>query len=901
MKPTLPQFRWLVFAAMFVGGFLPAIGPEVFAADLHVWLDSPNPSPPFTTWATAATNLQQAVDAAQPGDTVWVTNGVYATGGRPARSTRLVNRVTVEKPILLRSVNGPQVTTITGAKETADPIRCVYLADGATISGFTLARGSARPRVLWDFPSVERDGGGVWAATVGALVTNCVLTGNSASSGGAAFGGTFDSCSFTLNSATYYGGGGAAYRSTLNHCTLTENSAMTFEANGGGALECKLRHCTLIGNRAYWRGGGADDSTLYSCILNANEADIGGGASRSTLYNCTLVGNWAVRGGGSSGCRIYNSIVYRNRAEFYDNYSPDSLKGMPPSTFEYSCTTPLPEGPGNLDVDPQLITVSHLSSASPCLGAGLRAYATGTDIDGDTWASPPPMGADQPGPGPASSSLTVGIEAPFRRTSPSGAPLSFVAHNTGQIETMVWDFGDGTMLTNRAFAAHAWADRGVYTVTLTGYSESFPDGVVSELPVAVTDAPAYVNPRSPHPVFPYASWETAATNIQDAIGSAALAGTRIWVTNGVYRTGLTRVARASHFNSRPVDILSRVALTNAVVLQSVNGPEVTVIEGGPDGPRCAYVGDGSVLSGFTLTGGTAASVSPGGLLDATDGGGAWCQTTNALITNCVLTGNSATGNGGGVEGGRLSNCRLIGNRAGGDGGGAFESDLFQCLVTGNSAAGYGGGVRGMEGGLFPGGNLVYGCTIIDNSASQEGGGVHTGRIYDSIVRGNRAPLGANYLWESWISPVTRVIEHSCVSPLPSGPGNLDADPRFVNDKAGDFRLRPDSPCIDAGTTAWDPGATDLLGNLRVLDGQGDGVARVDMGACEFDPATPFITRAELMPAGLRLEWWPAARGARLQRSARLPASDWEDVPGSAGSTAITLPRDDTTGFFRLVR
>ena len=46
-----------------------AIHP-VHAGTRHVWQDSPNPSPPYADWASAATNIQDAVDAAL-GATPW--------------------------------------------------------------------------------------------------------------------------------------------------------------------------------------------------------------------------------------------------------------------------------------------------------------------------------------------------------------------------------------------------------------------------------------------------------------------------------------------------------------------------------------------------------------------------------------------------------------------------------------------------------------------------------------------------------------------------------------------------------------------------------------------------------------------------------------------------------------
>ncbi len=77
-----------------------------------------------------------------------------------------------------------------------------------------------------------------------------------------------------------------------------------------------------------------------------------------------------------------------------------------------------------------------------------------------------------------------------------------------------------------------------------------------------------------------------------------------------------------------------------------------------------------------------------------------------------------------------------------------------------------------------------------------------------------------------------------------GEGNIDADPMFVDPGTGDFRLRPDSPCIDAGcglgsgwscgyerTPAWVPSA-DLAGRPRPLHG-GRSERRPDMGAYEY--------------------------------------------------------------------
>jgi hypothetical protein len=192
----------------------------------YVDIGSTNATPPYTNWATAATNIQDAVDAATAGDEVVVTNGVYSTGGRAAGGDSAMTRLVVDKPLSVRSVNGSQFTTIAGGRG----IRCAYLTNNASLSGFTLTGG----RALF--------GGGVFCSS-NAVVSDSAITGNSVGS---------------VQPGQVMGGG--AYVGTLNNCTLSGNSAnVTYafpfqgeaEADGGGAAYCAMNN--LRRRRKCWR------------------------------------------------------------------------------------------------------------------------------------------------------------------------------------------------------------------------------------------------------------------------------------------------------------------------------------------------------------------------------------------------------------------------------------------------------------------------------------------------------------------------------------------------------------------------------------------------------------------------------------------------------------------------
>lgn len=309
---------------------------------------------------------------------------------------------------------------------------------------------------------------------------------------------------------------------------------------------------------------------------------------------------------------------------------------------------------------------------------------------------------------------------------------------------------------------------------------------------------------------------------------------------------------------------------------------------------------GSTLHRCTLTGNSAFRW----------GGGA----SDSVLHDCTLSGNSATlYGGGGAAGCALYHCTLIGNRSDANGGGVrgYETKLYDCTLISNSARVDGGAAAdqvilyncilinnsaGRGGGAY--GVTAYNCTITGNSAEIDGGGVLGDDrmpmvLYNSIVYFNTCASRSNH--------VGATFKYSCTTPLPAGAGNIDADPRFVNVAAGNLRLQANSSCIDAGTNLVDLITTDIDGRRRPLDGDGDGVARFDIGAYELDPRIPFISEVVLTPNGLHLGWSTFVLGSTLQRSASLTNPLWQDVPGSDGTTSVTVPMLNDVEFFRLRR
>lgn len=512
--------------------------------------------PPFTDWPTAATNIQDAIDASTDGDIVWVTNGVYTTGGRVMYGD-LTNRVALSSALTVQSLNGPACTVIQGAGITngTAAVRCAWLTNGAMLSGFTLTSGATR--TSGDTTNLL-SGGGVWCASAGAVVSNCFI--------------------FT-NVANW---------------------------NGGGVFQGTIDNCLVISNKVNNAGGGAYQAIINSSFLGNNYGSIGGGAFGGVLNNATITSNY------QSG--LYSSTA-TNCVAFYN-----SGANYVSSTLSYCCTTPLPSGPGNFTNPPQFLADGfHLSSTSPCRTVGTNT-ATGTDIDGQTWSSPPSVGCDDWQPQP------VIIVQPRIQLLAGQAGFGINVLVAGQDPFTCYWTKDGTPLENNGHygSAHTTSlivdpltvqDAGAYQVIV---SNSFGMATSTVAQVALH----FVNAAGTSPTPPYLNWAAAATNIQDAI-AAANAGEFVLVTNGIYNSGGEVIFG---------DLTNRVALDKPLSVRGVNGPYVTIIQGsfttnGPGGLRCAWLTNGAVLSGFTLTGG--ATRNTGDSVSAQSGGAVWCASSNS--------------------------------------------------------------------------------------------------------------------------------------------------------------------------------------------------------------------------------------------------------------------------------
>ncbi|OPX35081.1 MAG: hypothetical protein B1H12_09410 [Desulfobacteraceae bacterium 4484_190.2] len=362
------------------------------------------------------------------------------------------------------------------------------------------------------------------------------------------------------------------------------------------------------------------------------------------------------------------------------------------------------------------------------------------------------------------------------------------------------------------------------------------------------------------------SWSTAFKNIQKAINAASEQWTvcfsppdQIKVKEGTYYLTSEIVV------NKVVSIVG--GYNDLGKYDPVKHP--TIIDG-RDLVRCMNITQPCTIKGFIIRNGNSAASGGGIYVDsnpvycpmldfyhapiikncrilnntAVTGGGIYDNGSDIIIRSCIFRNNSAV-TGGAIyhvsSGLTIEECVFSDNEstgAGSLGGGAVGgyrhnyttqkyASMTNCLFHHNDSASWGGAVSYTQ--VYP---TIINCTFADNNAAIAGGAFH-GNM------NSEAPNVANSIFwgdspdelDIVTSSPNLSVRYSDVQGgwTGAGTGNLDDDPEFIS--ILNYRLRPQSPCIDTGSNYMGPD-NDLDDGSRPVDGNDDGIATCDMGAYE---------------------------------------------------------------------
>ena len=733
------------------------------------------------------------------GKTINLTSGTLIVGAEGA-STNV-------------SILGPGAGKLTINGGNIDSIFSVNSGSTATISGLTLTEGQG----------VDGFGGAI--ENLGTLVvSNCVLSNNSDDSYG---GAIFNGGQITVTGSTISNNQGAIGGAVFNCGTAAINDSVFSDNEGfGGAInntgELTTDNVIFTGDFSSAAGGGgavwndgtytASESTFSDNqagfpldaggaidnegnllatgdTFNDNSATTGGGAiftdSQATVVNSTFVGNDAgltpLLGGGAvqalnGPLDVVNCTIEQNSAFLASGGGIDVV------------------APATLNLDNSIVTGNSGGNIVGTKDAGSADNLIGGSADlGPLTNNGGPTETMAPLPG----SPAIGAGSAALATLPDGQPL----------------VTDG---------------RGDFRVNGNG---SVDIGAV-QTGTAAEPASLVVNSTSES-----VDYVAGQLTLRQAIGFAEFNGTPSTIT---FATGVFNDASATTINlTEPLEV---TAAAQDLTIQGPDAAAVTVNGGGTTTPWLIDYGANVTLSDLTVTGGNANGGFGGGVEN--DG--------NLTVNNAVFTSNTAFFGGAmdnegilnvndstfsdnaapGGYGGAISNEGILtvtgstftGNAAaGGEGGGIYSSYLAEVEdSTFNDNAAFDGGAAYNDGSMYLGmstlcyndatdeGGAIFNdgddmgavvtvtnCTIVDNDATNAGGGIECfddagGDVYlfNSIVSMNTVDDGSISDIDGTLDPSSadNLIDATAQELLLAQLGNYGGPTQTMPPQAGSIAL-----------------------------------------------------------------------------------------------------------------
>ena len=612
----------------------------------------------FTVTNTAnagAGSLRAAITAANSAagdDTITFAAGVTGTITLTAALPGINSNINLQ---------GPGANVLAVQRSTAGgtaPFR-IFLISGSqaaptvTISGLTISNGNSNL------------GGGIWNSGGTLMLSNCILSGNTATSSGG--GGVYSQSgpltliNCTLNGNTSGGNGGGIFMTdsssapaalTVTNCTLSGNTA-TDDGGGiyniitsGSATTLTVENSTLSGNTATNGIGGGISNALGTlavnkCTLSGNTASMGGAihnGDQLTLQTSTLSGNNA-----SQGASIYNrehqgvldsSVVVSNCTIVGDIFNTGNL----------TLTSTILKSPVTLvGFDGTVISEGwNLSSDN---GGG---HLTGPDDQINTDPQLDPAGLQDNG-GPTqtialiagSPALDKGRHFFSNETDQRGQPRTFDNPSIPNAPS-----GDGTDIG--AYEADADPIQGALIVnTLADHN----DGVCSATDCTLREAIQRANAQAGANTITFADNLPGSVILQAALGTLNVTGSTTIVGSGAFRQAVdgNTLSRVFSFSAGTTSTLSGLTIRKGWV---IGGPGSGVaVQGGAIFNQATLTLNDCQLSNNRVVGGSGVQGGAGGQ-GGTGGagqGGAIFNDGALTLNRCTFTVDLATGGKGGDD------------------------------------------------------------------------------------------------------------------------------------------------------------------------------------------------------------------------------------------------------------